>query len=112
MSAADRSTPGYESPARPAPEGVVVRAETNAASAEERPANVTRSVPPWLDPDGMGRLRTRRKASASGITIWTPGASATLVAPAPVAPRDEAGVYVSCTEAEVVPRFASVSSVV
>ena len=36
----------------------------------------------------------------------------TLVVPAPVAPSEVAGVYVSSAVAGVVPRFASVSSVV
>ena len=89
-----------------------MRAETKAASAAERPEKATSSVPPWLDPVGTGRLRLRRKASASGITVWAPGARATLVVPAPVAPREVAGVYVSSAVAAVVPRFASVSSVV
>jgi hypothetical protein len=45
------------------------------------------------------------------MTSWMPGERLTLTAPAPVAPSDVAGVYVSCAVVAVVPRFASVSSV-
>ena len=89
-----------------------MRAPTNAASAEERPLKATRSVPPWFEPVGIASPWPRRYARTSGTTSCRPAARFTFAVPPPVAPSAVAGVYVSCAVAAVVPRFASVSSVV
>ena len=75
--------PAYARPARPSTTGVAVRTVAAAADGEERPPNVTRSVPPRLPASPSGMPRARRLVIASAYVFCRPAGSVSDAEPLP-----------------------------